>query len=61
MNAPFKPRLLVVEDDEGLQRQLRWAYEDYEVLVASDREAAAHRRDQPLRLEGADAEAVRLG
>jgi len=40
MNAPFKPKLLVVEDDEGLQRQLRWAYEDYEVLVASDRNAA---------------------
>jgi two-component system, NtrC family, response regulator len=40
MNAPFKPKLLVVEDDEGLQRQLRWAYDDYEVLVASDRNAA---------------------
>jgi two-component system NtrC family response regulator len=32
--------LLIVEDDEGLQRQLRWAYDDYEVLVASDRGAA---------------------
>src|SRR4051812_22849299 len=43
MNAPVKlnkPRLLIVEDDEGLQRQLRWAYDDYEVLVASDRNAA---------------------
>src|SRR6185503_11419169 len=43
MNAPAnfqKPRLLIVEDDEGLQRQLRWAYDDYEVLVASDRGAA---------------------
>lgn len=45
MNAPvnpktLKPRLLIVEDDEGLQRQLRWAYDDYEVLVASDRNAA---------------------
>jgi two-component system NtrC family response regulator len=49
MNAPFKPRLLVVEDDEGLQRQLRWAYEDYEVLVASDREAAVNimRSEEP--------------
>jgi two-component system NtrC family response regulator len=35
-----KPRLLIVEDDEGLQRQLRWAYDDYDVLVASDRGAA---------------------
>jgi two-component system, NtrC family, response regulator len=33
---PFKPKLLIVEDDEGLQRQLRWAYDDYEVLIASD-------------------------
>src|SRR4028119_2312743 len=40
MNAHFKPKLLIVEDDEGLQRQLRWAYDDYEVLVASDRAAA---------------------
>ena len=42
MNMPVKPRLLVIEDDEGLQRQLRWAYEDYEVLVASDRDAAVN-------------------
>ena len=35
MNAHVKPKLLIVEDDEGLQRQLRWAYDDYEVLVAS--------------------------
>jgi two-component system NtrC family response regulator len=40
MNAPFKPKLLIVEDDEGLQRQLRWAYDDYDVLVASNRETA---------------------
>ena len=29
--------LLVVEDDEGLQRQLKWAYEGYEVVCAGDR------------------------
>ncbi len=40
MNMPIKPRLLIVEDDEGLQRQLRWAYDDYEVLVASDGQSA---------------------
>ncbi|WP_166040625.1 PEP-CTERM-box response regulator transcription factor [Sphingosinicella sp. YJ22] len=40
MNAQFKPKLLIVEDDEGLQAQLRWAYDDYEVLIASDRNAA---------------------
>lgn len=35
-----KPRLLIVEDDEGLQKQLRWAYEDYEVVSATHRQAA---------------------
>jgi two-component system NtrC family response regulator len=40
MNAHVKAKLLIVEDDEGLQRQLRWAYDDYDVLVASDRGAA---------------------
>ena len=35
-----KPILLVVEDDTGLQRQLRWAYEDYDVVIAGDRAAA---------------------
>ena len=39
MSEP-KPKLLVVEDDEGLQAQLRWAYEDYEVVIAGDRAAA---------------------
>jgi len=38
--VPSKPCLLIVEDDEGLQRQLRWAYEDYEVVSATDRNAA---------------------
>ncbi len=40
MNMPVKPKLLIVEDDEGLQRQLRWAYDDYDVVVAADRDAA---------------------
>jgi len=34
------PVLLVVEDDEGLQRQLKWAYEDYHVVCAGDRATA---------------------
>ena len=44
-----KPTLLVVEDDPGLQRQLRWAYDDYEVVIAGDRGAAldAVRKLQP--------------
>jgi two-component system NtrC family response regulator len=34
------PVLLVVEDDEGLQRQLKWAYEGYSVVCAGDRASA---------------------
>jgi two-component system NtrC family response regulator len=34
------PVLLVIEDDEGLQRQLKWAYEGYRVVAASDRASA---------------------
>ena len=40
MSGQAKPKLLIVEDDEGLQRQLRWAYDDYEVFCAPDRKAA---------------------
>lgn len=41
--------LLVVEDDEGLQSQLRWAFHGYDVTIAGDRKAAitALRRHQP--------------
>ncbi len=34
------PKLLIIEDDEGLQRQLRWAYDGYDVIVAGDRTTA---------------------
>lgn len=40
MNTGPRPKLLIVEDDAGLQRQLRWAYDDYEVIVAGDRREA---------------------
>ena len=41
MTQSIEPRvLLVVEDDEGLQRQLKWAYEGYEVVCAGDRASA---------------------
>jgi ActR/RegA family two-component response regulator len=33
-------KLLIVEDDEGLQRQLRWSFDGCDVAVASDRESA---------------------
>jgi two-component system NtrC family response regulator len=34
------PILLVVEDDEGLQRQLKWAYDGYQVITAGNRAEA---------------------
>ena len=34
------PKLLVVEDDPGLQAQLKWAYDDFDVTIVGDREAA---------------------
>ncbi len=47
--AENKPKLLVVEDDEGLQAQLKWAYEDFDVVIAGDRESAIAglRSDEP--------------
>src|SRR5207253_5104554 len=39
-NITYMKVLLVVEDDEGLQRQLKWAYEGYQVVCAGDRAAA---------------------
>ena len=35
-----KRKLMIVEDDVGLQRQLRWNFEDYEVHTASNRDEA---------------------
>ncbi|HET9811425.1 MAG TPA: PEP-CTERM-box response regulator transcription factor [Sphingomicrobium sp.] len=34
------PVLLIVEDDEGLQRQLKWAYDGYRIVIAGDRASA---------------------
>ncbi len=33
-------KLLIVEDDPGLQSQLRWCFDDFEVLLAQDEESA---------------------
>jgi len=38
--ASSRPKLLVVEDDPGLQRQLKWSYDGYDVFVAGDRTTA---------------------
>ncbi len=35
-----RPKLLIVEDDAGLQAQLKWAYPDFAVIQATDRASA---------------------
>lgn len=52
-----RPKLLIVEDDPGLQRQLRWAYEDYQLFIAGDREEAI----EILRAETPDVVTLDLG
>lgn len=44
-----KPALLIVEDDAGLQKQLKWTFDEYEVLQAStqDEAIALLRRHEP--------------
>ena len=38
--AELDKKLLIVEDDPGLQSQLRWSFEGYEVAVAEDLDSA---------------------
>jgi two-component system, NtrC family, response regulator len=35
-----RQKLLIVEDDLGLQKQLKWSYEDFEVFCAANRDEA---------------------
>ena len=44
-----RPVLLMVEDDRGLQKQMRWSFDDYNVVFAEDRDSAiaALRRCEP--------------
>ncbi len=45
----IQQKILVVEDDPGLQSQMRWCFDGYEVLIASHREEAIMllRRHEP--------------
>jgi two-component system NtrC family response regulator len=47
--AEDKPKLLIVEDDPGLQRQLKWAFDDFEVIATDSRQGALAglRRHEP--------------
>ncbi len=49
MMSQAKPKLLIVEDDAGLQAQLKWAYPDFDVVIAGDRASAlaALRSEEP--------------
>ena len=49
MSKSIVKHLLVVEDDKGLQSQLRWAFDGYNVVLAGDRAEAiaAVRRFEP--------------
>ncbi len=42
-------KLLIVDDDKGIQKQLKWSLADYDSVLASDRESAiaAVRRFEP--------------
>jgi two-component system NtrC family response regulator len=44
-----RSKLLIVEDDPGLQRQLKWCFDGYEVLLVEDRASAIAclRRHEP--------------
>jgi two-component system NtrC family response regulator len=55
--ADTRPKLLIVEDDVGLQRQLRWAYDDYRLFIAGDREEAI----ELMRVEAPDVVTLDLG
>lgn len=49
-----KPALLIVEDDAGLQKQLKWTFDQCEVLQASTREEAIallRRHEPPVALQ----------
>jgi two-component system NtrC family response regulator len=51
MNSEKMRHLLIVEDDPALQKQMRWAFDQYETLTASDRENAlvqVHRYRPPV-------------
>ncbi|WP_313950568.1 PEP-CTERM-box response regulator transcription factor [Accumulibacter sp.] len=49
MSSEKLPHLLIVEDDRALQKQIRWAFDQYDTLTAEDREGALAqvRRHQP--------------
>jgi two-component system, NtrC family, response regulator len=57
MMAEKRPTLLIIEDDPGLQAQLKWAYDEFTVVIAGDRDSAI----AALRAEAPDVVTLDLG
>ena len=55
--AQARQKLLIVEDDLGLQRQLKWSYEDFDVYCAANRDEAM----ALIRMEAPDVVTLDLG
>ena len=49
MSEETKPKVMVVEDDQGLRTQMRWALADYPLFLAEDRASALEilRKEEP--------------
>jgi two-component system, NtrC family, response regulator len=47
--ADERPTLLMIEDDLGLQKQMKWSFDRYNIVFAEDRESAINqcRRFEP--------------
>lgn len=41
MSVKDLPTLLIVEDDKGIQKQLKWHFDQYNVVIADDKDSAA--------------------
>lgn len=55
--AEARQKLLIVEDDLGLQKQLKWSYDDFDVFCAANRDEAM----ALIRLEAPDVVTLDLG
>jgi two-component system NtrC family response regulator len=47
--SKYKNKLLIVEDDPGLQNQLKWSFDEFEPTILGDRESAVQfiRQEKP--------------
>ena len=45
-NTMAKPKLLIVDDDEGIRAQLKWGIEGFDIITADSREQAIQQFEQ---------------